>query len=64
MMVSLLSEEPSQLSKLIKVEAIAKKLGINHDQVTTGLEAITPLMCKALSQKNNDLGGGGAASLA
>lgn len=64
MMATLLSEEPSQLSKLIKVEAIANKLGVNHYQVTTGHEAITPLMCKALSQKNNDLAGGGAASLA
>jgi len=65
MIATLLSEEPSQLSKIIKLEAIASKLGVNHDQVTTAHEAITALLCKVLSQKNNDLSGAIAiASLA
>ena len=61
MMAALLSEEPSQLLRSINVEAIANKLGMDNDQVTAGLEAITPVISKAFSQNNNNHVGAAAA---
>lgn len=60
-MAVLLSEEPTQLLNFNNIEDIAKKLGMNSVQVTTGLEAITPVMSKVLSQKNKDLVGTAAS---
>jgi len=49
----LLSDDPSQLLSSLNVDAIGKKLEMNFAQVTSGLEAIAPVMSQVFSQKSN-----------
>lgn len=46
---------PAELLSSVNVAAIAEKLGIDSDQVTTGLVAIAPVLAKAISQKSDGL---------
>lgn len=59
----LLSDDPSQLLKMIDTDDIASKLGIESDQVSAGLAAISPVM-KLVFIKNSNQIVDAAASLA
>ena len=51
----LLSNNPSQILNVINVNQIAYKTGIEIEQVTSALEAITPVVSQAFTLNNNEL---------
>ncbi len=56
-------EDPERLLNEINVNAIAKNIGMNAHQVTSGFEAIAPDMAKAFTKSSNGIVGA-AASIA
>ncbi len=59
----LLSDNPSQLIKTINVHAMSKKLDISSEQVSSGLESISPVVSLVFLLKSNEIVAG-TASLA
>lgn len=57
------TEEPEKLLNAVNVNAMAQNIGINYDQVTSGFEAISPLMAKAFKKHSGGIVGA-AASIA
>lgn len=53
----MVSGAPSQFLNSVNVEVIAEKLGMNSDQVTKGLAAITPVLAREFSQESDYLFG-------
>jgi hypothetical protein len=53
--VILVSDDPSQLLKLINVDGMANNLGISADEVTRGLEAIAPVMSMIFTFKSHEI---------
>jgi len=51
----LLSNNPSQLLQSINVQVMANKLEMNPEQVTTGLEAISPEVSKVFNANTNEI---------
>lgn len=52
MITCLVSEEPSRMFSTSDINLMAIKLGMNSDQVMSGLEAIMPVMTRAFSKNN------------
>jgi len=57
------SKEPTQLIGTININAIAKKVNMDSDQVTSGFEAIAPVLSQAFTH-NTDGMVGAAISIA
>ena len=57
MITGLISGGPSQLLSSINTDEIAAKLGMNSEQVSSGFEAITPILSQALSNTDNGIAG-------
>ena len=51
----LLSDNPSQLLKSVNAHEMAKKLGINTEQVSSGLNAIAPAVSQVFSLKRQEI---------
>ena len=51
----LLSDNPSQLLRLINVYEMATKLGINTEQTSSGLDAIAPVVSQVFSLKRHEI---------
>jgi len=51
----LLSSNSSQLLKLININEMAEKLAINTEQVSTGLEAISPTLLQVFSNQSDEI---------
>lgn len=51
----LLSDNPSQLLKSVNVYEMAIKLGINSEQVSSGLDAIAPVVSQVFSLKRHEI---------
>lgn len=51
----LLSDKPSRLLKLIDADAMAIKMNMSAEQVTSGLRSIAPVMSQVFSLKSNEI---------
>lgn len=51
------SKDPSLLLSAVNVDAIAKKTNISSDMVTTGLEAISPVLSQAFTHSSDGMVG-------
>lgn len=51
----LLSDDPSTIINLIDTISMAAKLGMDVDKVTSGLEAISPVIKQVFIQKNKEI---------
>ena len=51
----LLSDNPSQLLQSVNVHEMAKNLGINTEQVSSGLDAIAPVVSQVFSLKRHEI---------
>ena len=51
----LLSDNPSQLLKSVNAHEMAKKLGINTEQVSSGLNVIAPAVSQVFSLKRQEI---------
>ena len=51
----LLSDDPSQILNSVDTGAIVNAMGINSDQVTTGFEAIAPVLSKVFTERSNEI---------
>lgn len=49
----LFSKYPYEITKSVNVDALAMKVGIDADQVATGLRAIAPLLLQVYAEKNH-----------
>ena len=55
------TEVPEKLLNAVNINEIAKHTGINSDQVTSGFEAIAPLMAKAFRKYSGGIVGAAAS---
>lgn len=53
----MVSGAPSQFLNSVNIEVIAEKLGMNSEQVTKGLAAITPVLAREFSRESDYLFG-------
>ncbi len=51
----LLSDKPSRLLKLIDADAMAIKMNMSAEQVSSGLRSIAPVMSQVFSLKSNEI---------
>ena len=51
----LLSDKPSRLLKLIDADAMAIKMNMSEEQVTSGFRSIAPVMSQVFSLKSNEI---------
>lgn len=51
----LLSDDPSKILDLIDTNSMATKLGMDVDKVTSGLEAISPVIKQVFIHKNKEI---------
>jgi len=51
----LLSDDPSRLLDSINAKVVATELGISTEQVTTGIEAIAPVVSQVFLLKSNEI---------
>lgn len=51
----LLSDKPSRLLKLIDADAMAIRMNMSSEQVTSGLQSIAPVMSQVFSLKSNEI---------
>lgn len=51
----LLSDDPSRLLSSINAKVVATELGISTEQVTTGIEAIAPVVSQVFLLKSNEI---------
>ena len=52
---TLLSDKPSRLLNSIDANAMAKKMNMSSEQVTSGLRSIAPIMTQVFSLKSNEI---------
>lgn len=57
MITGLITGGPSKLISSINITEMASKLGMNSEQISSGLEAIAPLLSQVLSETNNGVVG-------
>lgn len=51
----LLSDKPSRLLKLIDADAMAIRMNMSAEQVSSGLQSIAPVMSQVFSLKSNEI---------
>lgn len=52
---TLLSDKPSRLLNSIDADAMAKRMNMNSEQVTSGLRSIAPVMSQVFLLKSNEI---------